>query len=118
MQITATEKIWFIRGVIIAFAVCNRTLTYDQLRRICRLCDRQLGSFLGKARTGLAPSEPDFCVVVQKTMGAPGAGWGNPKTWAIELQRAYDYWRDRSLMDNTDFVAKYGSIPSVPGDSI
>ena len=115
-MVTKDQKIWFLRGILVALAVVGHELTYDQLRRIMRLSDRQVGPYLGSARAWLLPSEPDVCASIVKSLGTPGAGWGQVASWAAELQRVRDYWQDRAKLDNEDFRAKYRALPSLPGE--
>jgi len=116
MKITKSEKVWFLRGILVALAVVGHELTYDQIRRIMRLSDRQVGAYLGEARSILQPGEPDFCASVVKSLGTPGAGWGNVAQWASELLKVRSFWRDRAEKDNGDFTNLYQSLPSVPGE--
>lgn len=109
------NRLWFLRGVLAATASNRQTITYDEVRRLCRLNDEQLGTFLGKARKILDENEPDFCAIVVKTSGVPGELWGDPTEGPIEAIRAHQYWQDRRNMDNEPFEERYGSLPSVPG---
>ena len=70
------KKLWFIRGILVATASNRQTITYDELRRLCRLNDEQIGTYLGKAREILSEGEPDYCSIVVKTTGVPGGKVG------------------------------------------
>jgi len=108
---STNEKVWFLRGLLIATAMLGETLTYDQVRRLCRLSDRQVGTMLGKARAGRPAGSPDFCAVVQKSIGSPGKGWGDIKLWIAELKRVHSFWQDRAELDNNEFFVKHGVLP-------
>ena len=109
------NKLWFLRGVLVATCSNRQTITYDEVRRLCRLNDEQLGTYLGKAREILNEDEPDYCAVVVRTSGVPGEGWGNPDEGPAESVKAHQYWQDRRHLDNKDFKEIYGSLPTVPG---
>jgi hypothetical protein len=109
------NRLWFLRGVLAATASNRQTITYDEVRRLCRFNDEQLGTYLGKAREILAEDEPDFCALVVNTRGVPGELWGDPENGPTEAIRAQQYWQDRRNMDNRLFKERYGSLPSVPG---
>ena len=114
--VTHEEKVWFLRGILVALAVVGHELTYDQIRRMMRLSDRQLGPYLGEARAMLSPGEPDICASVVKNLGTPGKGWGNVAQWAAEVLRLRSFWKDRADMDNLDFQTKNGTLPSIRGE--
>jgi hypothetical protein len=110
------NRIAFLQGVLAALAASGQVVHYDEIRRLCRFSQQQLGEYLGAARSPMtAANQPDFCTVVVGETGWPGAGWGDPAAWAHALRRAHEYWRDRRSMDNADFRNKYGSEPEVPG---
>ena len=109
------NKLWFLRGVLVATCSNRQSITYDELRRLCRLNDEQLGTYLGRASEILGKDEPDYCSVVVKTTGVPGAGWGNPEEAPAEAIEAHQYWQDRRNLDNDEFEETYGSLPTVPG---
>lgn len=109
------NKLWFLRGVLVATCSNRQTITYDEVRRLCRLNDEQLGTYLGEARQLLREDEPDYCAVVVKTKGVPGESWGDPKEGPGQAIKAHQYWQDRRHHDNQDFTEIYGSLPSVPG---
>lgn len=109
------ERVMFLKGVLATLS-SNRQLTnYDEIRRLCRLSDEQVGAYLDAARADRKESEPDFCSIVVKTAGKPGLGWGNAEEWAAEVQRAHRFWADRRRMDNSEFETCHGVLPSVPG---
>ena len=114
---TQTEKVLYLRGILIDRACLGHTITYDEVRRIMRLCDAQIGTLLGLVRQGLQPGEPDLCAGVIKSLGKPGWGWGNSITWGVEVQALWAYWHDRTTMDNAAFEAKYHSLPTYPGEN-
>ena len=114
MKIDA-EKVAFLRGLLVAFASNGQLVNYDEVRRLCRLNDEQMGGYLGAARTGRSDGEPDFCAFVVKTAGKPGDKWGDVENWAAEVQKAYRFWADRKKLDNTAFQDKYGHLPAIPG---
>ena len=115
MTVSTYEKTLFILGVLIATASKGDTITYDEVRRLSRLSDRQLGTYLGMVRQLLQKGEPDLCAVVVKDIGTPGIGWGNLVNWQNELRMVHSYWMDRRALDNTPFATKHGDVPSVPG---
>jgi len=115
MTMTTQEKVLYILGVLIATASKGDTITYDELRRLARLSDRQLGTYLGTTRGLLKHGEPDLCAVVIKDVGTPGWGWGNLAQWQAALASVHAYWQDRRQLDNGPFAAKHGDVPSVPG---
>jgi len=110
-----SNKLWFIRGVLVATCANRQTITYDELRRLCRLNDEQLGTYLGKARKILSKDEPDYCSVVVKTTGVPGESWGNQEEGPAAAIKAHQYWQDRRNLDNKEFEKAYGSLPTIPG---
>jgi hypothetical protein len=109
------RRLWFLRGVLATTASNRQTITCDEIRRLCRLNDEQLGIYLGKAREILEATEPDYCSIVVKTTGKPGEEWGDPEEGPSEAIRAQQYWQDRRFLDNKPFEEKYKSLPSVPG---
>jgi hypothetical protein len=109
------QKVTFLRGLLAAFASNGQLLNYDEMRRLCRLNDEQMGTYLDEARTGRAEGEPDFCSIVVKTAGKPGHGWGDAGVWAQEVQKAHRFWGDRRRLDNTQFKERYGFLPAIPG---
>jgi hypothetical protein len=72
-----SDKVVFLRGLLAAFASNSQLVNYDEVRRLCRLNDEQMGTYLNHARKGRAESEPDFCAILVKTKGKPGDGWGS-----------------------------------------
>lgn len=76
---------------------------------------QQMGEFLEAVKANLGPNEPDITALVVKTIGRPGVGWGNVNLWAQTVQDVWEYWEDRSRMDNEDFVMKRGALPANPG---
>ena len=71
-------RVRFLRGVLAALASTGQVVTYDEIRRLCRLSQEQCGEYLGEARNRmLAASQPDFCAVVVNSSGSPGEGWGD-----------------------------------------
>lgn len=115
MTISVNEKVNFVRGILIFAASHGMLVSYDELRRLARLCDRQLGSYLGQVRTNLAPGEPDLCAVVVGVNGTPGVSWGNLANWSQELRRVFTFYGDRRTFDNTEFQARHGMLPTLPG---
>ena len=109
------EKTAFLRGLLAGFASSAQIVTYDEVRRLCRLSDEQLGSYLDDARKGRADGDPDFCAIVVKTGGMPGPGWGDLGKWAKEAQRVHRYWGDRRRLDNPEFQKRYKRLPAIPG---
>lgn len=117
------HRLAFLRGVLAAFASTGQTVTYDEIRRLCRFNDEQLGTYLGQARRPLTKAEqPDFCaVVIGDTTGWPGPRWSDnvdgtdPAEWAQELRRAHRFWKDRRNLDNPAFRKKWGKLPTIPG---
>ncbi len=110
------DKVRFLRGILVAYASIGATITYEELRRLTRLTLEQLGAYLGEARSVLRTGEPDFCAVAIKTAGQPGAGFGHLTTdqWEAELQKVFQYWKDRRTNNNDPFVSIHGALPSVP----
>ncbi|MFN8092435.1 MAG: hypothetical protein U0599_09490 [Vicinamibacteria bacterium] len=108
------DRVMFLRGLLAAFASGHQVVTYDAIRRLCRLSDEQVGAYLDAARAGRGTNEPDFCSIVVRTAGTPGAGWGDLSDWAAEVQRTHRYWSDRRRCDNTEFKQAYADLPSVP----
>ena len=109
------RKVWFLRGLLVGLASSGQVVHYDEMRRLCRMNDTQLGTYLGEARKGLPSNEPDFCAVVVNDSGTSGPGWGNAKDWAEALRAAHRWWRDRRFMDNTAFETAHGELPLFPG---
>ena len=111
------DKVSFISGLLVAFASNAQVINYDEIRRLSRLHDEQLGTYLDAARKGLDEGEPDFCAIVVKTAGKPGLGWGDAEIWHKEVQRVHRFWADRRRLDNKDFEACHGKLPAIPGRS-
>jgi len=109
------ERVIFLRGLLVAFASNAQLLNYDEMRRLCRLSDEQMGAYLDEARKALAEGEPDFCAIVVKTAGKPGQGWGDAAIWAQEVQRSHRFGSDRRALDNGEFQARHGRLPAIPG---
>jgi hypothetical protein len=109
------EKVWFLRGLLVGVAMVGREVTYDQVRRLVRLSDRQVGEYLNAARQILLPGEPDVCASVVKTTGGVGKGFGPESQRVAELLKARAYWQDRAELDNADFVSAHQTLPSLPG---
>lgn len=109
------ERVVFLRGLLVAFASNGQLVNYDDVRRLCRLSDEQMGTYLNHARKGLAEGEPDFCAIVVKTKGQPGEGWGEPAAWAEQVQKSHRFWVDRRRLDNSEFEKLYGHLPAIPG---
>jgi len=109
------ERLWFLRGVLAALASSGQVVHYDEVRRLCRLNQEQLGDYLGAARGTQRDDEPDFCAVVVNEGGWPGDGFGPLPAWPAELRDAHNYWRDRRAMDNSEFVKEWGGLPTLPG---
>jgi hypothetical protein len=86
------NKLWFLRGVSVATCSNRQTISYDEISRFCRLDDEQLGTCLGKASEILSENEPDYCVVVVKTLGVAGEGWDNQEEVPSESIKAHQYW--------------------------
>ncbi len=108
-------KVAFIRGVCIFAASHGIDIRYDELRRLARLSDEQLGAYLGASRQGLAPGEPDHCAMVVSTNGTPGLAWGDLNTWARERARAISFYSARRGLDNAAFEQLWGFLPTFPG---
>lgn len=104
----------FLRGVLAMAAASRQVLDYEHVRRLCGLNKQQLGAYPGAARAGLADDEPDFCAIVVGGSGEPGEGYGGTELWARELRRAHDYWHDRMLVNNAEFVKRFKRRPSIP----
>lgn len=48
-----------------AFASNGQTVHYDEIRRLCRLSQEQLGAYLEEARRAMVDAgQPDFCSIV------------------------------------------------------
>lgn len=116
------HRVAFLRGVLAALASTGAVVHYNEIRRLCRLNQEQLGTYLEAARAPtLAAAQPDFCSIVVKEEGWPGDGFAvttkrtDPVAWAKELRTAHEFWRDRRQMDNDEFAAKHGAVPAVPG---
>ena len=111
-----SNKLWFIQGILVSTCANRQTITYDELRRLCRLNDKQLGTYLGEARDILSEDEPDYCSVVVKTTGVPGEGWGKQEKGPARAIKAQQrFWQDRRNLDNKEFEKTYGSLPTIPG---
>jgi hypothetical protein len=115
------NRIVFLRGVLAAFASNWQVVHYNEIRRLCRFSQEQLGEYLDAARQPLVQAGlPDFNVIVVNDQGWPGDGWTSPgptdpKVWAQNLRATHIYWRDRKQMDNTEFEQEHGMVPPVPG---
>jgi len=109
------ERIWFLRGALAALASTGQVVHYNEIRRLCRFAQEQLGTALGAAREGLSPDEPDFCAIVVNDGGWPGTGFGQLERWPADLRKAHSFWRDRRQMDNTEFQQGGRSLPTFPG---
>lgn len=90
-------------------------MLYDEFRRLGQLSYQQMGEFLDAIKAELGPGEPDLSALVIKTIGRPGVGWGNVNNWELEVQKVWDYWTDRSTLDNEPFVLRRGALPMIPG---
>lgn len=117
------HRLAFLKGVIAGLASTGELIAYSELRRLCRLSQEQLGSYLGAARKRLLEEgQPDFCaIVVGDDSGVPSEKWYDPHPgdgasyWAKEVHRAHKFWRDRRSRDNLDFKEEHGSLPAEPG---
>jgi len=110
------NRLTFMQGVLAGLASAGHVIHYDDLRRLCRLNQEQLGEYLGEARRKLlAAGQPDFCSVVVNDGGWPGDGWGDLDKWPKALRAAHKFWRDRRVLDNADFEERYGAPPALPG---
>jgi hypothetical protein len=110
------NRLAFLQGVLAAFASSGAVVHYDEIRRLCRFSQEQLGEYLGQARVPLVDAgQPDFCAIVVNDGGWPGDGWGKPDAWPAALRLAHRFWRDRRRMDNTAFEAEHGAVPAIPG---
>ncbi|MEZ4447552.1 MAG: hypothetical protein R3B72_51220 [Polyangiaceae bacterium] len=109
-------RVQFMKGVLAALASTGQVVTYDEIRRLCRLAQEQCGEYLGEARKAMVGAgQPDFCAVVVGASGTPGSGWGSADEWAQALRQAHEFWSDRRRMDNAEFRDKYGALPVEPG---
>ena len=116
------NRVIFLRGVLAALASSGQVVHYNEIRRLCRFKQEQLGEYLDAARSGLAEAgQPDFCAIVVNDSGLPGEGWAgdgdgvDSRTWAEELRKVHRFWRDRRAMDNGDFVRPDRALPLFPG---
>lgn len=116
------NRLAFLQGMLAAFASNGQTVHYNEVRRLCRLNQEQLGTYLGAARQKmLAEGQPDFCSIVVRDSGWPGDGWADglqgtdPREWARALRQAQIYWSDRRRLDNPKFEEKHSVLPEVPG---
>ena len=116
------NRVAFLRGLLAAFASNGQTVHYDEIRRLCRLSQEQLGAYLEEARRAMVDAgQPDFCSIVVRKAGWPGDAWAtgphgtDPREWARALRLGHEYWRDRRQLDNTEFRQKHGELPKVPG---
>lgn len=115
-------RLAFLRGVLAALASNGQVVHYEEVRRLCRLNKEQMGEYLGEARARLVEAgQPDFCAVVVREDGLPGAGWQqaldhvDPATWSRGLAAAHRFWRDRRLQDNGEITQNHGQLPVEPG---
>jgi hypothetical protein len=116
------NRVIFLRGVLAALASSGQLVHYDEIRRLCRLNQEQVGEYLDSARSSLlAAGQPDFCAIVVNDGGWPGDGWAkdgegtNPREWARELREVHRFWKDRRAMDNGPFSNAHTQLPVVPG---
>ena len=115
------NRVIFLRGVLAAFASSRTVVTYDEIRRLCRLNKELVGEYLGLARRPLRDAEqPDFCSIVVNDSGIPGKeyfsdGELDAVAWAKMLHRSHDFWADRRSMDNSTFEGEWDDLPAVPG---
>jgi hypothetical protein len=109
------ERLWFLRGILAALASSGQVVHYDEIRRLTRLSQEQVGEFLGAARAAQRPGDPDFCAIVVNEGGWPGQGFGPLDEWPAQLRDAHNYWRARRELDNADFRKAWGHLPSLPG---
>lgn len=116
------NRVTFLRGVLAAFASNGQVVHYNEIRRLCRLTQEQLGVYLDAARSQLvSEGQPDFCAIVVNEGGWPGDGWakgdkGTDSTeWAKELRRVHRFWQNRRALDNAAFAAEHGQLPATPG---
>lgn len=70
------DKVLYLRGLLVAFASNGQLINYDEIRRLTRLSDEQVGTYLDEARKALADGEPDFCSIVVKTDWQAWSGLG------------------------------------------
>ena len=109
------NRLAFMRGVLAAFASNGQVVHYDEVRRLCRLNQEQMGTYLGEARMpAIDAGDPDPCAIVVNNTGTPGALWGNPAEWHEALRRAHQFWADRRRLDNADFQSRHTRLPSMP----
>jgi len=115
------NRVIFLRGVLAAFASNGQVVHYNEIRRLCRFSQEQLGEYLEAARKPLVDGgQPDFNAIVVNDQGWPGDGWigpapTDPKTWAKALRATHIFWRDRKQMDSAEFESIHGKPPAVPG---
>lgn len=115
------NRVIFLRGVLAAFASNGQVVHYNEIRRLCRFSQEQLGEYLEAARKPLVDAgQPDFNAIVVNDQGWPGDGWTSPgptdpTTWAKALRATQDFWRDRKQQDNAVFESNYEKLPAVPG---
>lgn len=104
------NRVIFLRGVQAALASSGLVVHYDEIRRLCRLNQEQVGEYLDAARSSLlAAGQPDFCAIVVNDGGWPGDGW------AKELREVHRFWKDRRAMDNRPFSDAHTNLPVIPG---
>lgn len=108
------ERIQFLRGLLVALASSGQVIHYDEVRRMCRLNNTQVGEYLDAARQTLEVGEPDFCALVVNDGGWPGDGFGELANWPSQLREVHRYWRDRRRFDNPEFEMEWGRLPSLP----
>jgi len=115
------NRVIFLRGVLAAFASNGQVVHYNEIRRLCRFSQEQLGEYWEAARKPLVDGgQPDFNAIVVSDQGWPVDGWTSPrptdpKTWAKTLRATPILWRDRKQMANAEFESIHGRAPAVPG---
>jgi hypothetical protein len=110
------NRIWFLRGLLAAFASDAKAIDYEEIRRLGRFNKEQLGEYLNAARQGLRDNEPDFCsIVVGRVSEEVGHNWGDVPNAPAAREAAFRYWHDRRQLDNQPFTAQYGALPMFPG---
>jgi hypothetical protein len=110
------ERLWFLRGVLAAFASSGEVVQLGEICKLCRLRPEEASTYLEAARQGLHEDEPDFCdVIAAETGGGAGTPRGPSGKWPARLRDAHQYWRDRRYLEDQEFEKEWSWLPTFPG---
>src|SRR2546428_647687 len=117
-----SEKVVFLRGLLVAFA-SNGQLNYDEMRRLCRLNDEQMGSYLDATRKGRGRASPTFARLWSKRLVSQVRGGVMPKPGPRRCRRLIDSgatgggWITPSSRSATEVCQPFRGCPMLRSDA-